>query len=105
MKKIIPAIALCLFGVSCTQNQDGYSSKEANVDMKDSEITLKVKTVILADDALAPSNRFVSITTNNGVVVITGKVSNADQMRRIAKKAESVSGVKRVDNRMTLSDS
>ena len=107
MKQILPVIALCLLGVSCNQSQDSAANYDSSSkqDWSDTKITAKVKESILADNSLAPGNRFVSITTTNGVVVITGNVSSAEQMRKIAKKAEGVSGVRRVENQMVLSDS
>ena len=104
MKKILSIMALCALSASCSQSQDSSPAVDhAKKMLSDSEITLKVKQVILMDGSLSPSNRFVSITTTNGVVVITGQVSNADQMQKIADKAKTVDGVKRVDNQMTLS--
>mgnify|MGYP000293525173 CR=1 FL=1 len=108
MRKILPIIALCVLGVSCNQTQDtgyGKDNNRSTQEWSDTEITTKVKAVILADMSLSPGNRFVSITTTNGVVVITGNVSSADQKRKIAQKAEKVSGVRRVENQMTVSDS
>ena len=69
----------------------------------DWQLTLKVKEAILSDSLLSPSNRFVSVSTTDGVVTLTGKVSSQEQMKQIIKKAEGISGVKRVDNQMTIS--
>lgn len=101
MKKMLPAIALCILNASCNQNSS--SSKYAKEVWADSEITIQVKKAILTDSSLTPGNRFVSVTTDHGVVTITGDVSNISQMNQIVKKAEGVSGVQKVENQMSLS--
>lgn len=103
MRKILSMIALCLLGVSCHQNSD-VNYKDHDV-KSDREITRKVKRAILTDRALDPSNRFVSVSTTDGVVVISGNISDKEQMRELIKKVESVPGVRRVNNEMTVSDS
>ncbi len=43
-----------------------------------------------------------SVTTNNGMVTLTGKAGNADEVRLATKFASDVNGVKSVKNRMTI---
>jgi|GEM_PF-1235090 len=106
MKSIVYILGLSLSFASFTQlSAAGVTEKTAEqTDSPDWELTLKVKAAILADDTLSPSNRFVSISTTDGVVTISGKVSSKYQMHEIIKKAESVSGVKKVENQMTVSE-
>jgi len=69
----------------------------------DWQITSKVKTSIVSDGSLSASSRLVSVTTNNGVVTISGTVASKDDMNRIVQLAKDVDGVKKVDNQMTVS--
>ncbi len=55
----------------------------------------------MADGSLSASSRLVSITTNNGVVTISGNVASKADMRRIVRLAKEVNGVRKVDNQMT----
>ncbi len=110
MKKILPALALCILAVSCNQNPppSAYAKGQASQTMDQSQpadwqITAKVKETLLADTSLSPSNRLVSVNTTDGVVTLTGTVSSQDQMNEIVNKTVSVSGVKSVNNQMTLS--
>ncbi len=102
MKNILSVIALCLLSASC--NQSPSATDYAKEQSADSVITIKVKEAILTDNSLSPSNRFVSVTTTHGVVVLTGNVSSKEQIEKIVRKAKSVSGVKKVDNQIVLSD-
>ena len=106
MKKIlsITVLSLLFFGGQTILSADEEPAKTEQDSTSDWELTLKVKAAILSDDSLSPSNRFVSISTTDGVVTITGKVSDRYQRNEIVKKAESVLGVKQVEDKMTISD-
>lgn len=108
MKKIFSVLVLSLLFISWNQNQAfaeyDSSSTEEQSESPDWKLTMKVKAAILGDDSLSPGNRFVSVSTTDGIVTITGKVSDKYQMHEIVKTAESVEGVKKVENQMTISD-
>lgn len=59
----------------------------------------------MSDGSLSATSRLVSVTTNNGVVTISGTVASKDDMNRIVRLAKEVDGVKKVDNEMTVSGS
>ncbi len=59
----------------------------------------------MSDGSLSATSRLVSVTTNNGVVTISGTVASKDDMNRIIRLAKEVDGVKKVDNQMTVSES
>jgi len=82
---------------SCSNN----NSNEENADW---EITTKVKSALLSDSTLSASARFVSVTTNNGVVTLTGNVHSSEESRRIERKVKSVTGVRKVDNQLTVNN-
>jgi hyperosmotically inducible protein len=97
---LIPALCLVCFGCSNTSSSNKSSSQEASSDW---EITTKVKASILSDSSVSGSARFVSVTTNNGVVTLTGNVPSQADANRIVKITKNVDGVQSVDNQLTVS--
>ena len=70
--------------------------------IKDSEITLKIKTKLIQDPELKAFS--IDVDTINGVVTLTGAVENRMQKRRAVEIAASVEGVKKViDNLQIIS--
>ena len=70
--------------------------KETERVASDSWITTKVKSEILASNL---SQGFeVSVKTLHGVVILTGKLGNADAVEKVKLLAEKVKGVKSVDS-------
>ena len=112
MKKTLSTLALSALLVSFDQTPPVSNDetkeptqKEEQSTSPDWQITLKVKEAILSDSSLSPGNRFVSVSTTDGVVTLTGKVSDQYQINEIVKKAEGIAGVKSVVNKMTVSTS
>lgn len=107
MKKLLLIPALCLVCYSCgsgdcCQRNKPVESQETSADWV---ITTKVKTEILADTSISGSARFVSVSTTDGVVTLTGSVSSKSDRDKIVKIAKNVSGVKKVNNQITISNS
>jgi len=44
----------------------------------------------------------VKIITNGGVVTLRGPVASADEKTMVAKKAENITGVSKVDNQLEV---
>ncbi len=57
------------------------------------------------DNSLSSSARMISVTTNKGVVTLTGTVASNEESHKIVKMVKSVPGVKSVDNQLTVSNS
>jgi hyperosmotically inducible periplasmic protein len=66
----------------------------------DSSITALVKMTLLYHRSTSALN--TSVTTNKGVVTLSGKASNAAEMNLATKLTNDVNGVKSVKNRMTI---
>jgi hyperosmotically inducible periplasmic protein len=66
----------------------------------DASITGLVKMTLLYHRSTSALN--TSVTTNNGVVTLSGKAKNAAEKDLAAKYANDVNGVKSVNNRMTI---
>ena len=78
------------------------SKKTLTVSRKvdDASITALVKMTLLYHRSTSALN--TSVTTNNGVVTLSGKASNAAEKDLATKLANDVNGVKSVKNRMTI---
>jgi len=66
----------------------------------DSEITAKAAKAMRADPALAGAD--LSVTTNHGVVSLTGTVRSPEQVALAESRAQSPSGVMRVDTHLSV---
>lgn len=109
MKKLllcIPALCLICSGCgscgSCCGNGNCSAVQTQKEDPADWEITTKVKAEILSDTTIGAMARFVSVSTTDGVVTLTGSVPTQKDKDLIGKIAKKVKGVSRVDNRITV---
>jgi osmotically-inducible protein OsmY len=105
MKKI-PALlvaALLAVGVCSTLTLSACSSTQpAKTQIDDSEITTAVKAEFVKDDDVKA--RDIDVTTNEGVVTLTGRVHNAAESAKAEKIARGVNGVKSVRNLLKVGD-
>lgn len=77
--------------------------EEAGSEVKDAGITTAVKAKFAVDDVVKAAQ--IDVDTENGIVTLNGTVSTQREATRAAELAESVDGVKRVQNRLTVSPS
>jgi len=68
--------------------------------VEDSVITTKLKTAIVADMILKDTN--ISVDTKTGTVMLTGSVTTDAQKDHVAKIAQALEGVKKVDNKLVV---
>jgi hyperosmotically inducible periplasmic protein len=105
MKKI-PALlvaALLGVGVCSTLTLTACSSTQsAKTQIDDSEITTAVKADFVKDDDVKA--RDIDVTTNEGVVTLTGRVNTAAESAKAEKIARGVNGVKSVRNLLKVGD-
>jgi hyperosmotically inducible protein len=66
----------------------------------DAGVTAKVKTALIAASEL--NSKSINVDTQNGVVTLSGTVPEKVQVERAAQVAQTVGGVKRVDNRLAV---
>ncbi len=69
----------------------------------DATITAKVKSKFVADDQLKAHE--INVDTKNGVVTLSGSVSDPGSKERAATVAREVEGVTSVDNKLTVRSS
>jgi hyperosmotically inducible protein len=94
-KASISAIALCGMFVAGAAFAD--DSKQP---IADTVITTKVKAELAAEDETKARN--INVTTENGVVRLSGMVDSAAEKKEAEKEALSVEGVTKVDNLLTV---
>jgi len=85
-------------GVTSVQNKlmlkDGKSTAGAVLD--DSVMTVKVKSALMADESTRGAQ--IAVTTNKGIVQLSGFVDSADEQARATSVARNVEGVRSVVN-------
>jgi osmotically-inducible protein OsmY len=87
-------------GVVGVQNQLDVGSVGMKQTFSDSGITAKIKTK-MAEHRMS-SFTDVSVTTNNGVVTLTGSVPSEQARAEALQAARSADGVTRVENDLTI---
>jgi hyperosmotically inducible periplasmic protein len=107
---LIAAAVATTFGLgatACSETAD-YSSKQARSNsataaLSDTAITTNVKAKLASDSSIRSSD--ISVTTANGVVTMEGYVSDAAAKSSAERTVKSVTGVTRVDNRLSTTSS
>lgn len=106
MKKhnALTGVVLCLVLAFTVMGLAACSSTQtAGEQIDDAGITAKVKAKLAADGDINPFN--IDVDTVDGVVTLTGKVSQADARSKAEQLARDTDGVKRVNNLITVGDS
>ena len=87
-----------------TRDSDGttLTADEQSNNKGDVEITRQIRQAIVKDDSLSTSAHNVKIITNSGVVTLRGPVASAEEKTMVAKKAEKINGVDKVDNQLEV---
>lgn len=73
----------------------------AGAAIDDATVTAKVKAALAATDGISGTD--ISVETQQGTVILSGKVADATQSQRAAQVAQAVEGVRSVDNRLQTS--
>ena len=76
------------------------TAQDAKAGMSDSWITSKTKIALFADDRV--KGRQVHVETQNGVVMLRGKVDSAEAKSAAAEVAKGIDGVKNVKNELQV---
>ncbi len=93
-------IASTVFIAGCDTHPAAPAVSEPAVTMDDSIITTKIKSGILADPFVKGLDP--QVETRNGNVQFSGLGGNQAQLWRVTEIARSVSGVKSVENKMSI---
>src|SRR5665213_2126673 len=94
---LLLAVAVSAFGFGCA----GTSTKDSTGEyIDDSTITAKVKAAFVKDDAVKAFQ--IDVNTFKGVVQLAGFVDTSDEKAAAKRDAESVRGVKDVQNNISV---
>jgi hyperosmotically inducible periplasmic protein len=96
-KASISAVALCCTFMAGAAFANDDDSRQP---VTDTVITTKVKAELAAEDETKARN--INVTTENGVVRLSGMVDSAAEKKEAEKEARSVEGVTKVDNQLTV---
>lgn len=95
------AARLALVGpVRHVDNELDVGSSGPKAAVSDSALTATIKTRYAAEWGLKADD--IHVSTNNGVVTLTGKVATPEMHERALELARSSSGVKRVDDQLRV---
>jgi len=103
MRKIqfIVLIALvALLPLACTKSETEHAATETKSAVSDASITAAVKSKFAADDLVAAHD--INVTTDNGVVALTGKVNSQTELDRAIEIANNTEGVRTVRSYLTV---
>ena len=87
-------------GIVGVDNRLDVGSKGVREAVSDSGLTAKIKGKLMEDEMTRFSA--VSVTTNNGVVTLTGSVPDQEALTQVLGVARSCQGVTRVENDLTI---
>ena len=87
-------------GIVGIDNRLQVGSSSLDQAVSDSALTASIKEKLEANEM----NRFdgVAVTTNNGVVTLTGSVQSEQAMKKVLDIVHDADGVVRVDNKLTV---
>jgi osmotically-inducible protein OsmY len=80
-----------------TLTPDDQSNRKSDV-----EITRLIRRAIVKDDSLSTNAHNVKIVTRSGAVTLRGPVASQEEKETVAKKAEAINGVSKVDNQLEV---
>jgi len=92
-------LAVCAFAMSLGASSHAFG-ESAGQYVDDATITAKVKAAMLGDSQMKATQ--VSVTTNQGIVNLTGAVDTREQETKAVRLANEVKGVKSVNDSMTV---
>jgi osmotically-inducible protein OsmY len=98
-KLLLPLATALLFALGGCAGNGAKETTGEYVD--DSVITSKVKTAFVEDKQVSALN--ISVTTNKGVVELTGNAKSSAEASKAAQLARDVKGVRAVRNHIAVS--
>ncbi len=76
-----------------------------SVQPADWQITANVKQIIMTNSSLSSSARMISVTTKDGIVILTGIVKNRKEGDKVLRMIKDIAGVRGIENHLTLEQS
>lgn len=102
MLAVLSAVSAGVLATSVAAERGCTKAAAVSEPAADRRATEEVRRRIAADDTMSDQARQVEVTTSEGVVTLRGPVDSAEEGTTIASLAESVPGVRRVEDRLQL---
>ena len=102
-KDLVTKLVEDVQGVKSVHNEMEIAKSDAPTvgeELDDSAVTAKVKMALVLHRSTGALR--TSVTTNDGVVTVSGKAQNDAEKELVSKVVEDIDGVKRVVNKMTI---
>jgi hyperosmotically inducible periplasmic protein len=87
-------------GIVGVDNRLDVGSKGVREAVSDGGLTARIKGKLMEDEMTRFSD--VSVTTNKGVVTLTGSVPDQEALKQVVTVARGAGGVTRVENDLTI---
>lgn len=100
---LVGLTTLTITGCSGAADMTGATGSYASaVEVRDAEVTAKVRTALLGDDA---GKRFdIAVVTTKGDVRLTGILDSPNQIDRVTSVVRGIDGVHSIHDEMTLKE-
>jgi hyperosmotically inducible protein len=95
---VATALSVCMAAGAAATGDPTAHSDSVGAAVTDTTITAKVKSSFLGDDRLKGSH--IKVVTTNGVVTLTGSATSSDSKNAAEELAQSVNGVRSVDDQV-----
>ena len=94
---------LCIVGFGCNKPNSSFSRNQQQQESPaDTAISTRVKEGMKGDKSLASYENIVTVTTNGGVVTLSGDVAKKKDADKIVKMTQKVEGVQGIDNQLVI---
>ncbi len=93
---------LALLPLACRGYRDPEDTKELEEQIRDKNLATRVRLALGQDPVTAPYQA-IRVSCKEGEITLTGRVDKRRVKQRAEEVARAVSGVRRVDNEVTLS--
>jgi hyperosmotically inducible protein len=95
---VATALSVCMAAGTAAAGDPTAHSDSVGAAVSDTTITAKVKSSFVGDDRLKGSH--IKVVTTNGVVTLTGSATSSDSKDAAEELAQSVNGVRSVDDQV-----
>jgi len=84
------------------RSKGASTADQAKNNPNDREIMQKIRQSVVGDKTLSTYAHNVKIITNEGVVTLRGPVASVQEKTMVAKEAQKINGVSKVDNQLEV---
>ncbi len=101
----LTAASIALTYVAPPLKAQTTADQTVNAHKADRQLMQKIRKAVIADKSLSTEAHNVNITSQDGVVMLRGKVKSEDEKKAIEDKATEIAGAGKVTNELTVAES